>query len=194
LHLLREDSIDRAVEAIPDAQAIFGANIDKLRALGADGWQLDTLTPNRRKLLAGIGRRSTNQALQRTPPERCYPILLAFLAQATEEVTDEIVNLFDRALTNSYARARRELDEFRRTVARSTNEKVSCFVPWVESCWIPPFRTPTCARRSIVAFCQRRSWRPRSTMPIASCVRLTTITLTCSLTGTATSASSLRRC
>jgi uncharacterized protein len=38
LHLLREASIDRAVEAFPDAEAIFGANIGKLRALGAEGW------------------------------------------------------------------------------------------------------------------------------------------------------------
>jgi hypothetical protein len=52
---------------------------------------------------------------------------LAFLEQAVEEVTDEVVDLFDRTLTNSYARARRELDEFRRSIARSTNEKVVLF-------------------------------------------------------------------
>lgn len=38
LHLLREDSIDRAVAAMPDAEAIFGANIDRLRQLGPAGW------------------------------------------------------------------------------------------------------------------------------------------------------------
>lgn len=38
LHLLREDSIDRAVEAFPDAEAIFERNIETLEALGADGW------------------------------------------------------------------------------------------------------------------------------------------------------------
>jgi hypothetical protein len=38
LHLLREDSIDRAVAAFPEAEAIFGANIEKLRALGRQGW------------------------------------------------------------------------------------------------------------------------------------------------------------
>jgi TnpA family transposase len=101
--------------------------LNYVRGLGADGWQLNSLTPNRRKLLAGIGRRSTNQALQRMSPERRFPILLAFLAQAAEDVTDEIIDLFDRALTNSYARARRELDEFRRSIARSTNEKVVLF-------------------------------------------------------------------
>ncbi|MGJ7508478.1 DUF1415 domain-containing protein [Variovorax sp. GT1P44] len=38
LHLLREDSVSRAVEAFPDAEAIFGRNIETLEALGAAGW------------------------------------------------------------------------------------------------------------------------------------------------------------
>ncbi len=38
LHLLREDSVSRAVDAFPDAEAIFGRNIDTLESLGAEGW------------------------------------------------------------------------------------------------------------------------------------------------------------
>lgn len=38
LHLLREASVDRAVEAFPDAEAIFDRNIETLNALGAAGW------------------------------------------------------------------------------------------------------------------------------------------------------------
>jgi hypothetical protein len=38
LHLLREASIDRAVEAFPEAEAIFEANIATMERLGADGW------------------------------------------------------------------------------------------------------------------------------------------------------------
>jgi hypothetical protein len=38
LHLLREESIDRAVEAFPDPEAIFGENIKTLRRLGHSGW------------------------------------------------------------------------------------------------------------------------------------------------------------
>jgi uncharacterized protein len=38
LHLLREDSIERAVAAFPDAEAIFGANIATMQRLGVDGW------------------------------------------------------------------------------------------------------------------------------------------------------------
>jgi hypothetical protein len=38
LHLIREESIDRAVEAFPEAEAIFEANIARLQQLGAQGW------------------------------------------------------------------------------------------------------------------------------------------------------------
>jgi len=38
LHLIREDSIDRAVAAFPQAEAIFQANIATMQRLGADGW------------------------------------------------------------------------------------------------------------------------------------------------------------
>ena len=38
LHLLREASIDRAVAAFPQAEAIYQRNIETLEALGAEGW------------------------------------------------------------------------------------------------------------------------------------------------------------
>ncbi|USX18898.1 DUF1415 domain-containing protein [Oxalobacteraceae bacterium OTU3REALA1] len=38
LHLLREDSVERAVEAFPEASDIFEKNIATLRALGHDAW------------------------------------------------------------------------------------------------------------------------------------------------------------
>ena len=38
LHLLREASVERAVEAIPEAGSIYEANIETLEALGAAGW------------------------------------------------------------------------------------------------------------------------------------------------------------
>ena len=38
LHLLREASIERAVAAFPEAEAIYEANQRTLRALGARGW------------------------------------------------------------------------------------------------------------------------------------------------------------
>ena len=44
LHLLREDSVSRAVAAYPDPDLIVERNVHTLRTLGADGW---------RKLLSG---------------------------------------------------------------------------------------------------------------------------------------------
>lgn len=38
LHLLREDSVDKAVAAFPDAERIFEANIATLEKLGPAGW------------------------------------------------------------------------------------------------------------------------------------------------------------
>jgi len=38
LHLIREDSIDRAVQAFPEAESIFEANIETMEQLGAAGW------------------------------------------------------------------------------------------------------------------------------------------------------------
>ncbi len=46
LHLLREDSMDRAVAAYPDAALIYERNIARLRDLGAAGWlALDVAAP-----------------------------------------------------------------------------------------------------------------------------------------------------
>jgi hypothetical protein len=39
LHLLREDSVSRAVDAYPDPDAIIERNIATLRALGVEGWR-----------------------------------------------------------------------------------------------------------------------------------------------------------
>ena len=38
LHLLREESVERAVDAFPEAAEIFEKNIATLRALGHEGW------------------------------------------------------------------------------------------------------------------------------------------------------------
>ncbi len=39
LHLLREDSVDRAVDAFPEAEQIFEHNIETLQRLGVEGWR-----------------------------------------------------------------------------------------------------------------------------------------------------------
>lgn len=39
LHLLREESIDKAVQAFPEADDIYEKNMQTLRELGLDGWK-----------------------------------------------------------------------------------------------------------------------------------------------------------
>ena len=48
LHLLREASVDRAVAAFPQAQAIFENNMHTLQGLGKDGWQALMTLPDRK--------------------------------------------------------------------------------------------------------------------------------------------------
>ncbi len=69
--------------------------LDYLRAHDVDQWDLSFINPNRRKLLARRGSRSTNQALQRAQPTKRYPVLVAFLHGAFGEIIDELVELYE---------------------------------------------------------------------------------------------------
>jgi hypothetical protein len=46
LHLLREESMDRAVAAFPDAAAIYETNMETLRKLGEEGWDALDVGPH----------------------------------------------------------------------------------------------------------------------------------------------------
>ncbi len=39
LHLLRENSLDKAIATVPDTETIIERNLDTMRRLGDDGWQ-----------------------------------------------------------------------------------------------------------------------------------------------------------
>ena len=58
LHLLREDSIDRAVQAYPEAEAIYERNMEVLEQLGMPGWQA---------LDVGVSTAATTPELQKDP-------------------------------------------------------------------------------------------------------------------------------
>jgi TnpA family transposase len=117
-------------EAVSHAASQIIATLTKIAFLHATGvhqWDLDSLNPNRAKWLAQIGWKSTNQHLQRMPPLRRYPVLVAFLQQALLHHTDVAVELFDQCVWGCYSEARQELEEFRTAMARSTNEKLKLF-------------------------------------------------------------------
>ncbi len=90
-------------------------------------WNLSSLNPNRLKFLAQLAKKSNPQALTKVSEERRYPILVAFVFQIFEEVTDETMDLFIHCLAETYSRARQDLEEFRRREAKATNEKVRLF-------------------------------------------------------------------
>ena len=52
LHLLRESSIERAVDAFPEAEMIFEKNMETLRKLGHEGWQKLDIAPKTSKKLS----------------------------------------------------------------------------------------------------------------------------------------------
>ena len=96
----------------------------KLQKWQVGSWNLSSVNPNRRKQLAQIGFRSTAQALSRMNKTRRYPILLTFLAQLSEEVLDELVEIFDRLLAAMTNRADRKLVEIRQEIALLAGDKI----------------------------------------------------------------------
>jgi hypothetical protein len=82
-----------------------------VRSLGADTLDLSVLPAERRRFLATLGRRLTPQALERRDPERRYPILLTVLAQSAADVLDEVVALFDQALSGKFSAAENRMRE-----------------------------------------------------------------------------------
>lgn len=87
------------------------SKLEYLRAMDADRLDLSMLPTERRRFLAGVGRRSTNQALQRRGDDRRYPILLTLVAQSAVDQLDEVVSLFDQAVSARESRARSKTDE-----------------------------------------------------------------------------------
>jgi hypothetical protein len=95
-----------------------------LRELGAGDWDLGALPLQRVTTLARWVQAASNQALAQSSPERRYPALLAFAAQRVVEVTDELVDLFDRLLGEANAKARKRLGEYQQSIAAAANDKV----------------------------------------------------------------------
>ena len=99
----------------------------QLQAWGVPSWNLSALNPNRRAMLARLGRTYTNQTLQRMGPERRYPILLAFLGRTLADLIDEAADIFDACLAGAHKRSKRALREHTQAIAGATQEKVRLF-------------------------------------------------------------------
>lgn len=76
--------------------------VDKLaflRRFDAHTLDLSMLPAERRRFLAGVGRGLIAQALARRELEWRYPILLTLLSQSAVDVLDEVLLLFDQAVS-----------------------------------------------------------------------------------------------
>lgn len=94
-----------------------------LRCLDAHTLDLSMLPAERCRFLATLGRRLTAQALTRREPSRRYPILLTALAQSATDVLDEVVALFDQAVSARESRAKHKLDGQLAERARTGEER-----------------------------------------------------------------------
>ena len=97
------------VEASATAVKAEVAKLGFLRGLGADRLDMSVLPAERRRFLAAMGRRLTGQGLERRDPQRRYPILLTVLAQSAPDVLDEVVQLFDQAISAKLSQAERRM-------------------------------------------------------------------------------------
>lgn len=100
-----------ATQPSPEAIKAEIAKLRFLRGIGAEDLDMSVLPAERRRFLASVGRRSTAQMLARREPERRYPILLTLVAQSAVDVLDEMIQLFDQAVSARESHAKHRLAE-----------------------------------------------------------------------------------
>jgi len=96
-----------------------------LRGLDAHTLELSVLPAERRRFLAAIGRRCSAAKLARRDPQRRYPIVLTLLAQSAADVLDEVVQLFDQALSAKESQAKHKLTERLAERAKHSDDKLA---------------------------------------------------------------------
>jgi TnpA family transposase len=96
-----------------------------LRSLDAHTLDLCVLPAERRRFLAAIGRRSSVAKLARRDPQRRYPIVLTLLAQSAADVLDEVVQLFDQALSAKESQAKHKLTGQLAERAKHSDDKLA---------------------------------------------------------------------
>jgi hypothetical protein len=113
-----------AVSTSPQAMVGNLENLTFVRATGVEAWARAALHPHRLTFLAQLARKASAQALQRSPAVRRSPLLGAFLVPCLATVTAEVIEMFARCLAPAYARAGKDLEDFRKAMAQATNETV----------------------------------------------------------------------
>ena len=94
-----------------------------LRGMDAHTIDLSVLPAERRRFLAGVGRRLTPQHLARRDDGRRCPVLLTLVTQSAVDVLDEVLLLFDQALTGREAAAKSKMTEALAERARTGEDR-----------------------------------------------------------------------
>ena len=94
-----------------------------LRGMDAHTIDLSVMPAERRRFLAGVGRRLTPQHLARRDDGRRYPVLLTLVTQSAVDVLDEVLLLFDQALTGREAAAKSKMTEALAERARTGEDR-----------------------------------------------------------------------
>jgi len=113
----------------PSAPAIRAACARLLDVRAALPARLDwgAITSNRRRQWAALVRRQPAQALRRYPPAKRHTLLLAFLAVRGEELTDDIVEMFDTLIGRVFGDSSDELTEAKVARAQALAEGARLF-------------------------------------------------------------------
>lgn len=113
-----------AVSSSPEAIKAEAAKLAYLRKLSADQLDLSAVPPERVRQFATLAKRLTPKGLRDMAPERRHPILLAALASTYSSVIDELVQMFDQALTGTDTRARQAVAERRSAEVEANLERL----------------------------------------------------------------------
>ncbi len=113
----------------PSAPAIrvACARLEEVRAALPASLDWGAITSNRRRQWAALVRRQPAQALRRYPPAKRHTLLLAFLAVRGEELTDDIVEMFDTLIGRVFGDAGDELTEAKTARAQALAEGARLF-------------------------------------------------------------------
>lgn len=104
--------------------------IDQRNQILALGLEIDTrgIHPQRLRQLARLGRNYDPHAFRRFPENKRYAILVAYLLELCQDITDQIIEISRRQIANLHANGRKTQDEIQKQNGKALNEKIVRFV------------------------------------------------------------------
>lgn len=111
-----------AIANTPAAIKVAIRKIVFLQELGVAGWELSVINSNRRKRLASLARKRTSQAIRRYLPEKRYPLLVAFLKESYQDITDATLTMFGDYWEGILGKSRREMEFYQQQVVGAKDQ------------------------------------------------------------------------